>query len=479
MIVDLERNDLGRVCVAGLASRVDGARAAREPSDGASPGVARRRRRCATTSASRALLRATFPGGSITGAPKVRAMEIIAELEPAPRGVYTGALGLFASARRPRARRSPIRTAVVRDGVVALARRRRHRRRLGPRSASSPRLAQDGGAPARARRGRDARARAVLVWLNGRVRRRRATRASRRSTAACSTATALYDTWRTYDGEPFAVAAHLRRLAAAAARARPAAARVRPRVWERRARARSSRRNGLADAAVRLTITRGAAGDAPRPGARARRRRCSSPCARCPPTSREQQARGIAAVLLPFPRDAAPPWGGLKLLGHASAVVGRALARRARRARGPLRHGRAARSPKARRRTSSWSSAARSSRRRSRRGVLPGVTRDLVLRARAPRRPRACARSRCPVAPAPARADEVVPHRSTVEVLPRRRASTAGASGGGRPGAGHPRAPGALSRRGRRRARARAARCRRRGQPDSAAARRRGRGGDG
>jgi anthranilate/para-aminobenzoate synthase component I len=42
-----------------------------------------------------ALLRATFPGGSITGAPKVRAMEIIAELEAEPRGPYTGAFGVF------------------------------------------------------------------------------------------------------------------------------------------------------------------------------------------------------------------------------------------------------------------------------------------------------------------------------------------------------------------------------------------------
>ena len=41
------------------------------------------------------LVRATFPGGSITGAPKVRAMEIIAELEPTRRGVYCGSLGYF------------------------------------------------------------------------------------------------------------------------------------------------------------------------------------------------------------------------------------------------------------------------------------------------------------------------------------------------------------------------------------------------
>jgi para-aminobenzoate synthetase component 1 len=39
------------------------------------------------------LLRATFPGGSITGAPKIRAMEIIAELEPTRRGPYCGSIG--------------------------------------------------------------------------------------------------------------------------------------------------------------------------------------------------------------------------------------------------------------------------------------------------------------------------------------------------------------------------------------------------
>jgi anthranilate/para-aminobenzoate synthase component I len=44
------------------------------------------------------LLRATFPGGSVTGAPKIRAMEIIAELEPARRGPYTGATGWLGAA---------------------------------------------------------------------------------------------------------------------------------------------------------------------------------------------------------------------------------------------------------------------------------------------------------------------------------------------------------------------------------------------
>ncbi|HTJ43404.1 MAG TPA: anthranilate synthase component I family protein [Kofleriaceae bacterium] len=93
MIVDLERNDLGRVAVTGsvavdemayvvelptvhhLVSRVS---AALRPDVGLAE-----------------LLRATFPGGSITGAPKIRAMQIIRELEPAPRGPYCGAIGWF------------------------------------------------------------------------------------------------------------------------------------------------------------------------------------------------------------------------------------------------------------------------------------------------------------------------------------------------------------------------------------------------
>ena len=91
MLIDLERNDLGRVCTPGsvqvdelmtvesyahvhhIVSNVRGhLRADATPGD---------------------VIRATFPGGTITGCPKVRCMQIIAELEQEPRGAYTGAFG--------------------------------------------------------------------------------------------------------------------------------------------------------------------------------------------------------------------------------------------------------------------------------------------------------------------------------------------------------------------------------------------------
>lgn len=91
MLIDLERNDLGRVCLPGtvvvdelmvvesyahvhhIVSNVRGSLRA-----DVTPG---------------AVIAATFPGGTITGCPKVRCMQIIAELENAARGAYTGALG--------------------------------------------------------------------------------------------------------------------------------------------------------------------------------------------------------------------------------------------------------------------------------------------------------------------------------------------------------------------------------------------------
>jgi para-aminobenzoate synthetase component 1 len=66
------------------------------------------------------LVRAAFPGGSITGAPKVRAMEIIAELEPSARGVYCGAIGYW-SVSGPLDSSIAIRTAVALDERVSFS----------------------------------------------------------------------------------------------------------------------------------------------------------------------------------------------------------------------------------------------------------------------------------------------------------------------------------------------------------------------
>lgn len=91
MIVDLERNDLGRVCRYGSVQVTELAILEAFPTvfHLTSTVVGRLRADKGRID----LLRACFPGGSITGAPKVRAMEIIDELEPTRRSVYTGAIG--------------------------------------------------------------------------------------------------------------------------------------------------------------------------------------------------------------------------------------------------------------------------------------------------------------------------------------------------------------------------------------------------
>jgi aminodeoxychorismate synthase component I len=91
MIIDLERNDLGRVCETGSV-RVSKPRYI-EAHPTVFHGVAEVEGRLRADVGLVDLLRATFPGGSVTGAPKIRAMQIIDELEPDARGVYCGAIG--------------------------------------------------------------------------------------------------------------------------------------------------------------------------------------------------------------------------------------------------------------------------------------------------------------------------------------------------------------------------------------------------
>ena len=93
MIVDLLRNDLGRVCRYGTIRVTDPCALETHPTVFHLVGTVEGRL-CAGIGPAE-LLKATFPGGSITGAPKIRAMEIIDELEPVARGVYTGCIGII------------------------------------------------------------------------------------------------------------------------------------------------------------------------------------------------------------------------------------------------------------------------------------------------------------------------------------------------------------------------------------------------
>ena len=93
MIVDLARNDLGRIAETGSVTVDELGYIVELPA--LYHKVSRVSARPRPDTGYAALLRATFPGGSITGAPKVRAMQLIDELEPVRRGPYCGALGYF------------------------------------------------------------------------------------------------------------------------------------------------------------------------------------------------------------------------------------------------------------------------------------------------------------------------------------------------------------------------------------------------
>ena len=91
MLIDLERNDLGRVCTPGSVE-VDELMAV-ESYAHVHHIVSNVRGRLRSDATPGEVIRAVFPGGTITGCPKVRCMQIIAELEGEGRGTYTGAIG--------------------------------------------------------------------------------------------------------------------------------------------------------------------------------------------------------------------------------------------------------------------------------------------------------------------------------------------------------------------------------------------------
>ena len=118
MLVDLGRNDVGRVAKYGtvkvtelmkvekyshvlhIVSQVEG-----ELNDGLS---------------ALDVFRATFPAGTMTGAPKIRAMEIIDELEPVSRGPYAGAIGYIAAGGKRMDLAITIRTCIIADGMASV-----------------------------------------------------------------------------------------------------------------------------------------------------------------------------------------------------------------------------------------------------------------------------------------------------------------------------------------------------------------------
>lgn len=94
MIIDLERNDLGRICEYGTIKVVQKRTVESYPTVFHAVATVAGRLRGEISFCD--ILKAMFPGGSITGAPKISSMKIIDETEPTARGVYTGSIGFIA-----------------------------------------------------------------------------------------------------------------------------------------------------------------------------------------------------------------------------------------------------------------------------------------------------------------------------------------------------------------------------------------------
>ena len=212
MIVDLVRNDLGRVCRPGTV-RV-AALAEVRPHAGVWHMVSEVEGELRDGVGDAGLLRATFPPGSVTGAPKLAALDVIAELESTGREAYTGAIG-FASPLAGLELSVAIRTFEVRGeriwlgaggGIVADSSGEDEAREAAAKAA--PLLAAIGAQPPPA-----------VPLLEG-PRAARPLRVARRGpkpTPRPDPAAGLYETVLVRDGQPQQLGAHLARLTASLA----------------------------------------------------------------------------------------------------------------------------------------------------------------------------------------------------------------------------------------------------------------------
>jgi anthranilate synthase component 1 len=115
MLIDLGRNDVGRVAATGSVKVTE--KMIVERYSHVMHIVSNVEGRVAPGLGALDVLRASFPAGTVTGAPKVRAMQIIDELEPVKRGVYSGAVG-YLGFNGDMDVAIAIRTAVLKDGML-------------------------------------------------------------------------------------------------------------------------------------------------------------------------------------------------------------------------------------------------------------------------------------------------------------------------------------------------------------------------
>jgi anthranilate synthase component 1 len=118
MLVDLGRNDVGRIAKYGSVSVTELMQV--EKYSHVLHIVSQVEGDLGDDASAIEVFRATFPAGTMTGAPKVRAMQIIDEMEPERRGPYAGAIGYIASGDRRMDLAITIRTCVVANGAASV-----------------------------------------------------------------------------------------------------------------------------------------------------------------------------------------------------------------------------------------------------------------------------------------------------------------------------------------------------------------------